>query len=114
MSVIGQKIKQLREKKKWSQRDLAEISKMSASVLNRIELGKRPVNDQEIKTFADIFDVTTDFLLGRPTDNSSVFSEEEIMDPELDLMFKEMKEDSERREQLKKIWRIIKNEDHSK
>ena len=34
-------------------------------MLNRIEKGTRPIRDDELKTIADYFNVSTDYLLGR-------------------------------------------------
>jgi transcriptional regulator with XRE-family HTH domain len=61
---IGEQIIHLREKRNWSQRELARRSGINVSVMNRIEKGIRPVTDQEIKLLADLFDVSTDYLLG--------------------------------------------------
>lgn len=38
---------------------------ISLPALSLLEEQKRPVSDFELKAFADIFDVTTDWLLGR-------------------------------------------------
>ncbi|MGJ9381774.1 helix-turn-helix domain-containing protein [Salipaludibacillus sp. CF4.18] len=65
MSFTGQRIKSLRDKKDWSQLFLAEKVGINNSVLSRIESGKRPVEDHEINKFADVFEVTTDYLMGR-------------------------------------------------
>lgn len=65
---IGERIKNLREKRNWTQLYLAEKIGMNNSVLSRIEAGKRPVEDHEIKLFADVFEVSTDFLLFGRTD----------------------------------------------
>lgn len=65
MSVSGERIKKLREEKGWSQLELSKRANMNNSVLSRIESGKRPVEDGEINTFADIFNVTADYILGR-------------------------------------------------
>lgn len=62
---IGDRIKNLREKKEWSQRELAERVGINYSVVNRIEVGKRPVKDHEISKFADVFSVSTDYLVGK-------------------------------------------------
>ena len=37
-------------------------------MISRIESGKRPVEDHELKLFADIFNVSSDWLLGRTND----------------------------------------------
>jgi HTH-type transcriptional regulator, competence development regulator len=75
MVNTGLIIKKLREKNNWSLRELEKRVGINYSVLSRIESGKRPVNDEELKRFADIFQVTTDYLLGR-TDNPSHFRED--------------------------------------
>jgi transcriptional regulator with XRE-family HTH domain len=63
--MIGQRIKHLREQRKWSQLVLAQKMFINNSVLSRIEAGKRDVDEYLIIKFADIFGVSTDFLLGR-------------------------------------------------
>jgi transcriptional regulator with XRE-family HTH domain len=109
MSLFGQRVKKLRENNEWSQRELAKRIGMSASVINRIELGDRPAKDEEIRILANIFNVSTDYLLGQTDTNST--HHEESLDPKLNIFFKEIKEESpERQEQLRKIWEIIKNE----
>lgn len=68
MSVAGDRIRKLREREGLTQLDLANRIGINNSVLSRIEAGKRPVEDNEMNSFADFFEVTTDYLLGR-TDN---------------------------------------------
>jgi HTH-type transcriptional regulator, competence development regulator len=68
MSQVGDRIRELREERNWSQREFAKRVGINYSVVNRIELGKRNVEDHELAKIADVFGVTTDYLLGR-TDN---------------------------------------------
>jgi transcriptional regulator with XRE-family HTH domain len=42
---IGNRIIHLRESKSWSQRELANRIGLNVSVMNRIELGERPIKD---------------------------------------------------------------------
>ncbi|MED1950484.1 helix-turn-helix domain-containing protein [Brevibacillus centrosporus] len=71
MSVVGQRIKALREKENWSQVHLAERLGINNSVLSRIESGeKKHVEDYLISKAADVFDVSTDYLHGRTNDPS--------------------------------------------
>ncbi|WP_430795513.1 helix-turn-helix domain-containing protein [Bacillus altitudinis] len=58
-------IRSLRVKRKLTQKELANRIGLNNSVLSRIESGNRTVNDSEINLFADFFQVTTDYLLGR-------------------------------------------------
>ena len=68
MKNAGARIRQLREEKDWSQLELAKTAAISNSVLSRIEAGKRPIEDSLLIKFAEIFNVSTDYILGR-TDN---------------------------------------------
>lgn len=67
----GSRIKQLRERKGWTQLDLGLKVGMNNSVLSRIEANKRPVESQELKKFAEIFGVSTDYLLGKNENSKS-------------------------------------------
>lgn len=69
MSVVGKRIKWLREHKKWSQLELAEKLGIHNTVLSRIESGeKKGVDYHVISQVADLFEVSTDFLHGRTDD----------------------------------------------
>ncbi|MEC0935463.1 helix-turn-helix domain-containing protein [Bacillus atrophaeus] len=61
--TIGQRIAYLREKKGWSQRELARRLDIDKAVMNRIEKGTRPINDSEIIRLSQIFECSTDYLL---------------------------------------------------
>lgn len=63
--AIGNRIKSLREKHNLSQLQLAEKVGINNSVLSRIEAGKRDVEDYLLVKFADVFEVSTDYLVGR-------------------------------------------------
>ncbi len=78
MSHVGERIRELREKRDWSQREFAKRVGINYSVINRIELGKRPVEDHELAKIADLFDVTTDYLLGRTDDPHGYTIENQI------------------------------------
>lgn len=70
----GDRIAGLRKYNNLTQDELGEILNISQSVLNRIEKGTRPVRDEELKLFANVFNVSTDYLLGndqlmQPLDN---------------------------------------------
>lgn len=61
---IGKRIIELREKKGWSQRELARRANLNPSVMNRIETGDRPLRAEELKIIASLLDVTADYILG--------------------------------------------------
>lgn len=59
----GQRITKLRKERNLQQKEVAEAIGMNRIILNRIELGKRPLRDDEAVALADFFHVTTDYLL---------------------------------------------------
>lgn len=67
---IGKRIINMRERKGWSQRELANRVGLNFSVMNRIEAGDRPVRDSELTMLANVLDVSADELLGLPVDNT--------------------------------------------
>ncbi|WP_153123219.1 helix-turn-helix domain-containing protein [Peribacillus tepidiphilus] len=111
MKTLGERLKKLREEKNLTQEQAGEIFDLTKYQIHRYETGASNPDPATIKRFADYYDVSTDYLLGRTDNPKGNFVEEEILDPELGLFFKELKEESpERREQLRKIWEIIKSE----
>ncbi|MEK9196857.1 helix-turn-helix domain-containing protein [Ureibacillus sp. FSL E2-3493] len=116
---IGKRIVSLREKKGWTQKELANRIKINVSVMNRIESNDRPVKDNELIALANALDCTTDFLLGRtenpeftkkPQDDEIEF-QAFINDPELGIWYKELpKSDEDELRKLRMIWEMIKNE----
>jgi len=64
----GEQIAQLRMKEGWSQRKLADMLQLKGldidkNAIQRIEAGKRFVTDIELVYFADLFQVSFEFLL---------------------------------------------------
>ena len=62
---VNDRIKSLRDEINIEQKILAEKLNISPSVMNRIELGTRPVRDDELLKIANFFNVSVDYLLGR-------------------------------------------------
>lgn len=111
--MLGDRIANLRKRRGLSQYEMADRLGFSRGKLANYEQGSRQPDYETLQKIADFFEVTTDYLLGRTDiqNKAKVDSENEQLDPELEIFFKEIKEDSkERQEQLKKIWQIIKNE----
>ncbi len=75
---IGKRIVKLRETKGWSQRELSRRVDLNPSVMNRIELGDRPIKDHELYKFADVLEVTADYLLSRTDDPGPKSSKKEL------------------------------------
>jgi transcriptional regulator with XRE-family HTH domain len=60
---IGEKIRDLRKAHDLTQEELADKLHMNRAILNRIELGSRPLRDDEILLISNFFNVSADFLL---------------------------------------------------
>jgi DNA-binding helix-turn-helix protein len=65
--MIGNRIKQERERQNLSQKELASKTDINVSVMNRIESGERSVRDDEILKISKVLNVSTDYLLGNET-----------------------------------------------
>ena len=79
---VNNRIKSLREEFNIDQQILAQKVNLNKSVMNRIELGTRPIRDEELIKFAEIFDVSVDYLLCRTNtrnfnDNNKSVNKEE-------------------------------------
>lgn len=75
--AISSKIANLRKERDLTQKELSDKLGINQSVLNRIEKGTRPVRDDELKAFADFFDVSADYLIGNEKNNTFIFNEDE-------------------------------------
>ena len=58
------RLRELRQERKMSLRELAENVNMSFSNLGSIERGEVQLREDTAKIFADFFDVSIDFLMG--------------------------------------------------
>ena len=63
---IGFKISELRKSANMSQFQLAKVLDIATSTLGMYETGKREPSLKVMQRIADYFNVTTDYLLGRP------------------------------------------------
>ena len=61
---FAKRIKEMREKNKLSQRELANEMKLSSGFIAMIETGHKSVSMKVLIGFAQFFNVSTDFLLG--------------------------------------------------
>ena len=72
---FGEKIKQLRLENKWTQEDVCTKLNISSGALSRYETGMyEPKSLDLVKDFANLFNVSTDYLLGK----SDIRNPEEI------------------------------------
>lgn len=110
---INKRIISLREKKNWSQKELARRININQSVMNRIESGERPVKDEELSKLAIALGCSADYLLGIE-DTTPKFEDKEFEafanDPSLQKWYKELPESKEEDlRRLRKMWEILKD-----
>jgi transcriptional regulator with XRE-family HTH domain len=80
---FGKRLRELRRAKKITQKELARILKISESAVGMYERDEREPSFELTKKIADVFDVTTDYLLGR-SDTIYTKDEEEFIE-DIDL-----------------------------
>ncbi len=85
---FGERIKQLRLEKKWTQEYVCEKLNISAGALSRYETSMyEPKSLELLKDFANLFNVSTDYLLGK----SDIRNPEEQIKKEFEFAYhKEM------------------------
>lgn len=64
MPDFSQRLKELRKERKLTQKQLAENLGIATSTIIKYERGEREPNIQNLKRFANYFNVTVDYLLG--------------------------------------------------
>ena len=94
MGTMGSRVRELRLKKKLTQKELANQVGTSHSTISKIESGfKENADKNVIIKIADLFDVSTDYLLGKSKNPDIQDVEEEFASRlELDLSDNELLE----------------------
>lgn len=64
MKIKGSYIKELRRSKKLTQKQLAELSQISESMVSKIELGVKSAKIETLKKIANALSTTMDDLVG--------------------------------------------------
>lgn len=62
--TIGERIKELRQEKKWTQRDLGNALGFTAVAIGSWEHGRTTPSMNSIKEIAKLFDVPVDYIVG--------------------------------------------------
>jgi len=77
--MLGEKIKELRKKKKMTQQDVANKLKLAKSTISQYENNINEPDNKTLIKIADMFEVTVDYLLGRDPNPTLSQSEKEEM-----------------------------------
>lgn len=68
--TLGEKIKMLRKDRKWSQAELADRLSVHVTHISRLETDRYAPSLDLLRKLAQIFEVTTDYLLYEQMDNN--------------------------------------------
>lgn len=88
--MFAERLKQLRKENKFSQEDMAIKLDISTSAYGYYEQGKTTPNAKTLNILADIFDVTTDYLLGRSYERKLTKKDETEIGRDLERMKSEL------------------------
>jgi len=98
--TFGERLKNLREKRKLSQSKLAGLTGLHYTQIGRYEKGKSMPSSDILTKFAEIFSVSIDFLLAGSIEESA---ESQLLDRDLIKQFKEIETLSEKDKETVKI-----------
>ena len=68
MGIIDERLRGLREGLKLTQQKLSKLTGISQTAINRYEHGETTINANALLKYADFFDVSADYILGRCDD----------------------------------------------
>ena len=72
MKELGERLRRLRESVKLSQVKMAELLGVKQSSINRYEQGQSAPSLETLVRYADYFDVSLDYLLGRTDEKNEI------------------------------------------
>lgn len=100
--MIGQTIRDLRKQKRMSQTELAKIIHVSQQTVTAWETGKAEPASSAVSNLADYFNVTTDYLLGRP-EKKKEKQNVELTDDDIIMTYQGKELSDEDREIIKRL-----------
>lgn len=75
--MLNLRLLELRKKRGFTQAEIAGLLKITPQAYSLYETNKNNINNETLCMLADIFEVSTDYLLGRQESVPSFLSEEE-------------------------------------
>lgn len=101
--MIGQRIRDLRKQKRMSQTELAKSAGVSQTTVTAWETVKAEPSSSAVAKLADIFNVTTDYLLGRPNKQETKKDDVELSDDDVIMTWRGKPLSDEDRELIRRI-----------
>ena len=107
------RLKELRQEKKLSQKEIADLLEVSEKTISRWEKGENAIKSDKAQQLADYFGVSVGYLLGFSNDvEKHPFEWDEISEISKPYLVKELeKRRQERREELRVLRDFAKNND---
>lgn len=107
--VFGERIKQLRLERQWTQEYVCEKLNISSGALSRYETSMYEPKSLELVTdFAKLFDVSTDYLLGKSDERNPEKMEDPLGLAKMGFSMKDYNPPSEtQKQQIKGLLEII-------
>ena len=68
MEIVAERLLSLRMSMKFTQQKLSKLLGISQTAVNRYEHGQTSINANALRKYADFFDVSADYILGRCDD----------------------------------------------
>lgn len=100
--MLGNNIKELRKLKRMTQKDLAEAMKVSQQTIGAWETERAVPGADTLNELADYFNVTTDYLLGRP-EKKKEKQNVELTDDDIIMTYQGKELSDEDREIIKRL-----------
>lgn len=107
-NVLSKRLKELREKNGYLQKFVADKLKIRSNTLSGYENGTRSPDPEMLVQLANLYKVTTDYLLGHEMiENGLEYYKNKIATefPDIDLMFRDM--ESLTAEEMKEVYEYI-------
>lgn len=108
--MLGNNIKELRKSKRMTQRDLAEAMKVSQQTVGAWETERAIPGADTLSELADYFNVTTDYLLGRPDKKDDETKTADIDDDDVIFTYEGRRIPKEDLELIRRIMRGTRND----
>lgn len=115
--LVG-RIIDLREKRDWTQSELGRKIGLEKSAMNKIENCTRKVSTEELQKLAEVFNVTTDYLLGRNqtpdwADENDLIELDKLLDSNVNMAFNGENLTEEEKQRVKDVltgmfWKVLK------
>ncbi len=108
MNALGERLKEARQRKGWSQTFVCEQLKISNSRLSGYERNYREPDTKMLTTLASFYQVSVDWLTGLSNQHTHPKSSTTFQDPEVQRWYKNLPAANENDvKKLMRIWEVI-------